>query len=408
MIQITAPDSFAGIIHLPGSKSISNRALIIRALSGENFSLEGLASAKDTQTLLALLASDNHTLDAGPAGTTFRFLTAYLSFRSGSNILTGSERMKQRPIGVLVDALRELGANITYLENEGYPPLLIDSPEGENNKREIKVAADISSQYISALLMVAPTLEDGLEIKFEGKPVSLPYIRMTLRMMARFGAEYQESETGISVKPGKYKGTPFRVEADWSAVSYHYAIAAISQGAEIEIHGLYPDSTQGDSVIRTVMESFGVYTTFEEKGIRITRRPDTKLPEKFEYDFTECPDIAQTLAVICGALGVPAKMTGLKTLRIKETDRISALRIELAKVGVSVTEIGDDEMHISGQANVKEPVFKTYEDHRMAMAFAPLAILGEISIEEPEVVVKSYPEFWEDISRLGFLIKKNG
>ena len=395
--------SLKGEITLPGSKSIANRALIIRALCKDDFEIENLSSAKDTQTLIQLLSIESDVLDAGPAGTTFRFMTAYLALQEGTTILTGSERMKQRPIGVLVEALKELGADIEYMENEGYPPLKIHSPKGLGNVNEITMAADISSQYISALLMIAPTLPNGLTIHFKGEPVSLPYIRMTLRMMEYFGATYEEKGNSISVQPSIYVGKPFKVEADWSAASYYFSLAALADEADIQVNGLFEKSLQGDAVIAEISKDFGIDTFYNDNGIRIVKT-DRKTVSCLTYDFTECPDIAQTVAVICGGLETAAKFTGLKTLRIKETDRIEALRIELAKVGVKITplDLGNDQgMDIIGKAKIDHPTFATYEDHRMAMAFAPLALLGEITIEEPDVVKKSYPEFWDDLNVLG-------
>jgi 3-phosphoshikimate 1-carboxyvinyltransferase len=399
----TQSPSIKGEITLPGSKSIANRALIIRALCEDDFEIENLSSAKDTQTLIQLLSTESDVLDAGPAGTTFRFMTAYLALQEGTTILTGSERMKQRPIGVLVEALKELGADIEYMEKEGYPPLKIHSPKGLGITNEITMAADISSQYISALLMIAPTLPNGLTIHFKGEPVSLPYIRMTLRMMEYFGATYEEKGNSISVSPSVYIGKPFKVEADWSAASYYFSLAALADEADIQVNGLFEKSLQGDVVIAQISTSFGMDTFYNENGIRIVKAK-RKVVSCLSYDFTECPDIAQTVAVICGGLGTAARFTGLKTLRIKETDRIEALRIELAKVGVKITplDLGNDQgMDIIGKAKIAHPTFATYEDHRMAMAFAPLALLGKITIEEPDVVKKSYPEFWDDLNTLG-------
>lgn len=395
-----------GEITLPGSKSVANRALIIQALCKDYFEIENLSSAKDTQTLIQLLSSKDEVLDAGPAGTTFRFMTAYLSLQEGTKILTGSERMKQRPIGVLVDALREIGAKIDYMEKEGYPPLKIHSPENLGSKNRIIVPADISSQYISALLMIAPSLPRGLVIEFKGRPVSMPYIEMTLNMMEYFGVIYQKDRKSISVFKKDYKARPFKVEADWSAASYYFSLAALADEADIQVNGLFERSMQGDSVITEICKSFSLQTFYNDKGIQIVK--SKRLPiTSLEYDFTKCPDIAQTVAAICGGLGIEAKFTGLKTLRIKETDRIEALKIELAKVSVEITALDlgkDDGMMIKGKAIMAKPTFATYEDHRMAMALAPLALLGNISIEDSEVVKKSYPEFWEDLERLDFII----
>ncbi len=392
-----------GEIELAGSKSISNRALIIRALCPEPFQIKRLANAKDTELMQQLLASEEEeVLDAGPAGTTFRFMTAYLSRQPGSQVLTGSERMKQRPIGVLVDALRQLGAQIEYLEQEGYPPLKIGPPSGKPGTNRLSIAANTSSQYISALLLIAPTLPEGLVLELQGKIVSRPYIEMTLSLMTHFGLSYEWTGQTIHIAPQAYQSRFFTVEADWSAASYFYSLAAFSDAPDIRLNGLFKDSVQGDSILVDIMEELGVHTEFTATGIRLTNNHQD-LPLLFEYNFLRCPDLAQTLAVICAGLGVEARFTGLETLRIKETDRIAALCAELAKVGVEWTEEQDGWHRISGQARVRDtPCFPTYEDHRMAMAFAPLAIFGDIRIEDPLVVGKSYPDFWRDLDLLGF------
>lgn len=400
--------SIKGKISLAGSKSISNRVLIIQALCKDDFSVSKLANANDTFLLQQLLSSENDTLDAGPAGTTFRFLTAYLSLQEGTQILTGSERMKQRPIGVLVDALRHLGANIDYLEKDGYPPLKIHAPENMGTNNSLSIPADTSSQYISALLMIAPVLPDGLSLTLEGEIVSLPYIQMTLKTMEYFGVNHQWEGNTIHIKPQEYEAKPFTVEADWSAASYYYAMAAFAEEVDLELDGLFEESVQGDAVLSEMMESFGVKTTFTSTGVRLEK--SGKAEEVFEWDFIECPDLAQTLAVICAGTGTPGLFTGLKTLKIKETDRIKALQNELGKVNSffsllpeSVSKSKQEHYLVEGQAQWDTaPVFATYEDHRMAMAFAPLAMKGQIKIEEPDVVVKSYPDFWKDIGSLGF------
>ena len=400
-----------GTIELTGSKSISNRALIIQALTPEPFVIERLAQAKDTQTLQALLASNEEVLDTGAAGTTYRFLTAYLSTQSGTQVLTGSERMKERPIGVLVDALRELGAQIEYVEREGYPPLRIGQANGFGEKGQLSIPAGTSSQYITALLLLAPTLPNGLELELIGKIVSRPYIEMTLRLMAYFGIEYQWEDQVIKVAPQVYQARPFMVEADWSAASYYYSLAAICDRCDLQLDGLFADSVQGDAVAQDIYQTFGVHTSFNETGLRLHKDGSADRPQVLEYDFLECPDIAQTLAVTCAALGVQGLFTGLETLRIKETDRIAALKQELAKVNAHLSTLparfapksGKEYFLIEGQANWQSPPsFATYEDHRMAMAFAPLALLHPIKVEEPGVVVKSYPDFWNDLESLGF------
>lgn len=391
-----------GKIDLAGSKSINNRALIIRALCNEYFPIQRMANAKDTETLQRLLASKSDVLDAGPAGTTFRFMTAFLSLQEGTQTLTGSERMKQRPIGVLVEALRTLGANIEYLENDGYPPLKIHAPN-PLTVNQLSIPASVSSQYISALLMIAPTLENGLELTLTGKIVSRPYIQMTLNLMAYFGVNHEWKGNMISVKPQQYQPREFTVEADWSAASYYYAIAAFANDdLDLQLDGLFENSVQGDAVIAKIGEHFGIQSQFNETGVRLTKVKNHTQSD-FNYNFLECPDIAQTLAVICGGLGVKGEFSGLETLKIKETDRVAALNAELAKAKVNFEELSFDTCKIEGKATFDAiPQFPTYEDHRMAMAFAPLAMLHEVLIEAPKVVEKSYPDFWKDLESLMF------
>ena len=390
-----------GEIDLAGSKSISNRALIIQALCEDEFPIYRIANAKDTETLTELLASGSDVLDAGPAGTTFRFMTAFLSLQSGTQTLTGSERMKQRPIGVLVEALRKLGANIEYLEKEGYPPLQISSP---NNliTNQLSIPASVSSQYISALLMIAPTLENGLELTLTGKIVSRPYIQMTLNLMTHFGVQHEWNGQTIIVKSQKYKARPFTVEADWSAASYYYAVAAFANDdLNLQLDGLFAESVQGDSVVAKLGEHFGIQSTFNENGVQLTKVKNHEMGD-FKYNFLECPDIAQTLAVICGGLGVNGHFSGLETLKIKETDRVEALYQELKKIKVNFEEQADGTCIVNGKATFENtPQFPTYEDHRMAMAFAPLAMFHPVIIEAPNVVEKSYPDFWKDFEKLG-------
>jgi len=393
-----------GEITLTGSKSICNRALLIRALSGQDFPIYKIAAAKDTQTLTKLLSHQGEIYDAGPAGTTFRFMTAYLALQNETQILTGSERMKQRPIGILVDALNSLGANIEYLEKEGFPPLKIHAPNqnlGKNNT--INIPANVSSQYISALLMIAPTLPNGLILNLKGNIVSRPYIQMTLNLMAYFGINYDWTENTIAISNQNYIGKSFTVEADWSATSYYYTMAAFADECDLQLNGLFKNSVQGDSILGQMMVHFGVQTIFNKNGIHLSKVEKSISP--FVYDFLECPDVAQSLAVVCGGLGINGHFSGLKTLKIKETDRVQALHQELAKVGVSFNEQADETCKITKKAAIQNsiPSIETYEDHRMAMAFAPLAMqLGAIQIEHPEVVEKSYPQFWEDLESLGF------
>lgn len=414
LYKISKPTrQIAGDIYLDGSKSISNRALIVQALCDGHFDIKNLSTSKDSQLMQQLLASHDQVLDAGAAGTTFRFLTAYLAMQEGSLTLTGTERMKKRPIGLLVDALRQLGADIEYLESEGYPPLRINSPNGLGQTNRLAIPADTSSQYLSALLMIAPTLPNGLELELVGKLVSRPYLEMTLRMMAYFGVEHSWLDNVIFVPAGKYVPKTFTVEADWSAASYYYAMAALSERCDLRLHGLFSNSWQGDSVLPKMFEAFGVASHWEGNTVQLTKMAGDVKPF-FEWDFLPCPDIAQTLAVVCGGLGVQGLFTGLETLRIKETDRIAALQNELVKVQVFLSKLPDrfsknkekEYYMVDGKAVVQDmPTFATYEDHRMAMAFAPLAMLGEVHIAEPAVVEKSYPDFWKDLQSLGFAVE---
>ncbi len=425
LLHLSRPDhNLHGHIALDGSKSLSNRALIILALAGAEPAgwLRNLSTSKDTVTLQRLLAqSDGETYDAGDAGTTFRFMTAYLATRPGEQVLTGSPRMCQRPVGALVYALRELGADINFLEKEGYPPLLIGEPDRLGKAtRAIRVDADVSSQFLSALLMIGPCLPRGLELIPKGRLVSRPYLDMTMRMMRHFGARVDWFGENIVVDPGAYTPRPLTIEADWSAASYWYALSAFAETAELTLEGLFEDSWQGDAIVSNMMAHFGVTTTFQtpvkdadtqvrgshERGIKVLKRP-CAMPPSFEWDFLDCPDIAQTLAVVCAGLGVRGVFKGLETLAIKETDRTAALQRELTKMGVDFWAADESTFIVSGKASWKNtPRFATYGDHRMAMAFAPLAMFGPVEIEHPAVVAKSYPKFWEHLETAGFRLKK--
>lgn len=402
--------SVVGEISLAGSKSISNRALIIRALCRDDFPIHHLANARDTVLLDGLLASEDQIRDAGAAGTTFRFMTAYLAMQEGTQILTGTERMKQRPIGVLVDALRQLGASIQYLEKDGYPPLEIGAPANFGRQNQLQIAAGTSSQYISALLMIAPRLPRGLDLELVGKIVSRPYIEMTLNLMAYFGIKYQWEGNVIRIPPQEYQARPFTVEADWSAASYYYIMAAFAEELDLQLNGLFPNSVQGDAVLVDIGRKFGVQTTFNDRGIHLQKLRGHQQGD-FTWDFIQCPDLAQSIAVICAGLGVNGDFIGVETLRIKETDRITALQIELGKLGVEITPRSESQgkecFSIQGQTQFAEiPVFATYEDHRMAMAFAPLAMFHPVAIAEPEVVVKSYPDYYRDLQKAGFTVQE--
>lgn len=391
-------------IDLASSKSESNRALIINALSGGNNQLGNLANARDTETMIRLLASPNEeTWDVLDAGTTMRFLTAYATVQGKARVMTGSKRMKERPIALLVDALRSIGANISYQEIEGYPPMRIHDFDKTCTNNKITIRGDISSQYISALLMIAPVLPNGLELTLTGKVGSRPYILMTLNLMKHFGAEHTWEGDTIKVGHQKYQENAYTIEADWSAASYWYSIVALSEdkNAKIELVGLRKKSNQGDSVLVELMNQLGVQSTFTENSVILTKK---EAQSSVVWDFSDCPDIAQTISVVCAAKGISAELTGLESLRIKETDRIDAIKNELAKFGVTVEVEGDEVIKIpSPKFTMPSDAFiNTYKDHRMAMAFAPLALLGNITIEDDQVVNKSYPDFWRDLKTVGF------
>ncbi len=404
-----------GSICLTASKSESNRALMIQALCSEKFEIKNLATAEDTVTLNRILnqqqLSDNNQqiIDVGAAGTTMRFLTAYFSTQKGTFILTGSDRMKKRPIGILVDALRGLGAEIEYLENEGFPPLKIVGKALRGG--EVVIDGSVSSQFVSALLLIAPELQTGLVIKFKGEVISRPYINMTLKMMEEFRVYGQWHANSISVSKQNYHRKSdvdyvYQVEADWSSASYWYAIAALSEQVDLSIMGLNHPSLQGDAIVADLFTFFGIKTEYITGGIRITK--NRFKDEHFGFDFSDCPDIAQTIAVVVSALNIPALFNGLHTLRIKETDRIEALKIELNKIGTSVEILNDTSVKITPQTvDFKTSVtISTYDDHRMAMAFSALALkLDSVSIADPEVVKKSYPNFWTDLKSVGFELK---
>ena len=403
---ISAPAaSIQQTIYLPPSKSISNRMLIIRALAGSRAALLNLSDSDDTRVLEKALEENSLVKDVGHAGTSMRFLTAYLSTREGDFQLTGSERMKQRPVGPLVDALKQLGARIEYLENQGYPPLEIKGGALEGGA--IEIDAGISSQFISALMMIGPLLEGGLRITLRGEIVSATYIEMTLALMDHCGVRARFEGDQIYIPSGSYVLDEMVVESDWSAASYWFQAAALSPGSEILLPKLSRDSLQGDSILTGLFSPLGVQSHFSKLGLLIHSSP-VNLPEHFEYDFTGCPDLVQTCAVTLCALGIPFRFAGTRTLRVKETDRIAALGRELRKLGFVIQEDPAGEwMSWDGSRCESEqnPVIATYHDHRMAMAFAPLAMaLGKMVIADPGVVSKSYPDFWSDLEKAGFEI----
>jgi 3-phosphoshikimate 1-carboxyvinyltransferase len=384
--------------------------LIIQALCEDHFKISNLSDSDDTQTLQKLLVSEDYELDAHHAGTTFRFLTSFLAAKNGENVLTGSERMQERPIKALAEALIKMGADISYLKNEGYPPLKIGSPLRELDSK-IELPADISSQYISSLLLIAPTLVNGLEINLVGEIVSRPYLEMTLKIMEYFGVNHIWEDQIIKIQAQKYKAKDFYVEADWSAASYYYIIAAFCADVDLNLQGLIKDSLQGDSAIATIARAFGIETAYGDNEIKLSKS-GTKATDFFEYDFIKCPDIAQSVSTMAAGLGVSVLFSGLQTLRIKETDRIAALQTELAKVQVYLSRLPEKFSQKSGveyymqegsaQNADDTPTFATYKDHRMAMAFAPLAVFLPIEMEDHMVVTKSYPNYWSDLESIGF------
>jgi 3-phosphoshikimate 1-carboxyvinyltransferase len=391
-------------IPLTGSKSECNRALIMQALSDGAVRVDNISDAADTVTLNSILSGKSPELvDIGPAGTAMRFLTAFYSVKDSEHMLTGSARMKQRPIGILVDALRTLGADIQYLEKEGFPPLKIKGPLSQKTK-EVRIKGNISSQYISALLLIAPKLEQGLNLVIEGELTSKPYVEMTLAMMEQAGIKHNWKGNVITIENQSFNKVVINVEPDWSAASYWYAIAALSEDAQLFLPGLNGYSLQGDSIITEIMANFGISSQFKDGGVYIFK--EAKKIERKIFDFKECPDLAQTVIVCCAAMGHEATFTGLETLKIKETDRVNALQTELLKIGVKLIEKNQTyKLDCSGLDLNKRVKIATYDDHRMAMAFAPLAlVMPELEIEDHLVVEKSYPDFWKHLGIAGFNI----
>ena len=405
-IKVTAPAKIHTTIQLPSSKSISNRALIINALGNGTHHPENLSDCDDTRVMIRALNDDKETIDIMAAGTAMRFLTAYLSVTPGTRIITGTERMQQRPIQVLVNALRELGADIEYVANDGFPPLRITGRE--LRKDTSSLPGNVSSQYISALLMIAPVLTNGLTIRLTGDIISRPYINLTLQLMNDFGvrAEWTDDHR-LKVEPQAYHSTPFYVESDWSAASYWYQIVALSKEAEVTLPGLFKDSYQGDSQVAGIFRSLGVETIYKDKTVILKK--NGKSVERLDYDFINQPDLAQTFVVTCALLNIPFRFSGLQSLKIKETDRMAALITEMRKLGYILHETDGSVLSWEGERCTTEehPAIDTYEDHRMAMAFAPTCLaLPEILINNPQVVSKSYPRYWEDLRQAGFIIKE--
>lgn len=429
--HILPPSSIRTSIQLPASKSISNRALIIHALGKGDCLPENLSDCDDTRVMVKALTEGGNTIDILAAGTAMRFLTAYFSITPGQRILTGTARMQQRPIQLLVDALRQLGADIAYTNREGFPPLRIRGKEPNNCElknceqevckqevceqekkeslcSELTLQGNVSSQYISALLMIGPMLPHGLTLHLSGNIISRPYIDLTLQLMGEFGAKAEwTSESTITVHPQPYHSVPFTVESDWSAASYWYEMAALSEEAEIELTGLFPNSYQGDSRGRELFSQLGVETAFTPHGVKLTK--SGQRVERMEADLVDIPDLAQTFVVTCALLNIPFRFTGLQSLKIKETDRITALRNELRKLGYAIEEENDSVLYWNGERCEAEvsPLIATYEDHRMAMAFAPAALCcPSVRIAHPHVVSKSYPRYWDDLRQAGFRMEE--
>lgn len=393
-------------INITGSKSESNRLLLLQALYPE-IQIHNLSNSDDTVFMAKALSSESNAIDVHHAGTAMRFLTAYFAVQENRTItITGSERMKERPIQILVDALNQLGANISYLESPGFPPLQIKGQKLTNNQVTIK--AGVSSQYISALLLIGSKLENGLYVSLDGEITSIPYIKMTLQLLNQIGVETSFEKNVIQIKPLKeLKETELTVESDWSSASYFYSLIALSDNqTEISLTSYKMDSLQGDSVLAEIYKQFGVSTAFQGNSISLKKITKVNASVNIKLDLVNAPDIAQTIAVTCFGLGIACHLTGLHTLKIKETDRLVALKRELEKLGATVI-ISKDSLQLKATSMIKKDIaIDTYKDHRMAMAFAPLALKTNLIINEAEVVSKSYPSFWSDLKATGIRLSE--
>lgn len=393
-------------IHLPGSKSESNRALILNALTGGKLALQNLSDARDTQHLIELLASKESTIDVLDAGTSMRFITAYYCATNQHKIITGTPRMLQRPIAPLVNALSEMGFDVRYLGEDGFPPLeVVPIKSLDRLDDEVFIEGDVSSQFITALLMIAPFLPNGLKVNFTTALASRPYVEMTLAMLERIGVKHVWASNSVQIAATEVGNHRLAIGADWSAASYWYSIAFLADEAEIMLHGLLDDYTQGDRVVADWMKRFGVLTEFTPQGALI-RKVDVEYPKVMKLNFKDNPDLAQTFAAMFAAKGIIATFSGVESLKIKETDRVLALQQELGKMSVRF-DYADMYEFYQLKGNFTPPVkpIATYSDHRMAMAFSPLALLAEIAIEDGDVVQKSYPGFWHDLTNAGFEIR---
>lgn len=394
-----------GEIRITGSKSESNRVLILQALYPE-IQMSNLSESDDSNVLQAALKKGSGTIDVHHAGTAMRFLTAFFATKEGCEVmLTGSSRMKERPVKLLVDALKDLGADIEYAEKTGFPPLKIKGRK--LSKRSVSLEAKISSQYISALMLIAPSLPEGLEINLKGQVTSAPYILMTLQLLQLAGVNGSFDGRQIVIEPkSSLASRTINIESDWSSASYYYSLAALAENAELKLSNFRKNSLQGDSCIAEIYKQFGVTTLYEKDSIILEKKAGKK-PKKVKEDLSGSPDIAQTITLTCLGLGIECELTGLHTLKIKETDRLVALKTEIEKLGGKVKITGDS-LQLTSAGNLKENVsISTYNDHRMAMAFAPVALRIPVKIEDAGVVSKSYPLFWDDLQLLGFTAQKS-
>ena len=384
-------------IQITGSKSESNRLLILQQLY-PNLSVDNLSNSDDTRLVQKALANTGAEINIGHAGTAMRFLTGYLATKEGADvILTGSGRMKERPIQILVDALKTLGADISYVEKEGFAPLKIKGSKLRGGF--VRIDGNVSSQFISSLLLIAPSLEKGLELEFKGAITSVPYIKMTLSLLESLGIQTSFEGQTIVVAPQKeIEDRHITVESDWSSASYYYSMVALSEKGKITLSAYKKESLQGDSVLANLYQSFGVTTRFSENSITLEKTANFQKPSKVEFDLIKAPDIAQTIAVTSFGMGIACDLTGLHTLKIKETDRLLALQQELSKLGAEI-RVTENTLHLESSSKIHKDIsIATYQDHRMAMAFAPLLLKTSLFVEEQEVVSKSYPTFWEDFS----------
>lgn len=393
-------------ILLPASKSISNRLLVMRSLEKALVHFDNLSESDDTYLMRLYLSfiatcSDSKipmVVDAHNAGTVFRFLTAYLAQKPGKWLVTGSDRMKQRPVADLVAALRSVGAEIEYKEKEGYPPLMIYGKRLSGD--EVEINASTSSQFVSAMMLVAPHFTNGLKIKLTGKAVSTSYIDMTLKLMRDFLVEVDYKDHEIQVQHGHYFVRKLTVEADWSSAAFWYQMVAFLPDARISLPGLQDKSTQGDRFLVEVFEKLGVHTEFSEQGVVLTHSGKTS--SEINFDFSDAPDIVPSVMTTCAALGVKGFFTGIEHLRVKESDRIAVMQNELGKIGAQIEKKGNGYELIPGKKISESPVFESYKDHRIAMCLAPLALLyDEVKVEDPDVVIKSYPNYWKDLESTG-------